>query len=192
MARRPPWVFKELSEPWELDAVRRLNYRTFVEEIPQHSPNAERSLADRLLDRSTCFVCVEETERLRGMIAVCGERPFSLDAKVPDLDRHLPLHRTPCEVRLFAVEREHRGGPVFAGLLSCVLRHSRRRGWDLGLISATERQERLYRHLGFTAFGPPLGTPEARYQGMYVTWDLLAGSAVRMAEGSGIEEGERG
>lgn len=185
MSDSSPWVFKVASEPWELDAIDRLNYRTFVEEIPQHAANPARLLSDRLLPQSTCYVCVAG-DQLLGMVAICGRRPFSLDAKLPDLDSYLPPHERPCEIRLLAVEPQHRRGPVFGGLLACLLRHAQRERFDLGLISATDRQEHLYQHLGFMPFGPPLGTPQARYQGMYITWDRLVASTNLMEqEGTG-------
>ena len=43
------------------------------------------------------------------------------------------------------------------------------RGYDLGVISGTTRQTRLYRHLGFVPFGPQVGKGEATFQPMYVT-----------------------
>ena len=43
------------------------------------------------------------------------------------------------------------------------------RGYDLGVISGTTRQQRLYRHLGFVPFGPQVGKGEALFQPMYVT-----------------------
>jgi GNAT superfamily N-acetyltransferase len=181
---------KVASEPWELEQVYGLNYRIFVEEIPQHSPNAERRLVDRLLDKSTLYVCLDG-ERLRGMVAVCGERPFSLDAKLPDLDAYLPPHRRICEVRLLAVEPDDRGGLVFTALMRAVLRHSRQHGFDLGVLSGAERQLPLYRHLGCVPIGPPLGTERARYQGMYLTWErvsptvLKRGGALAEAPGRG-------
>src|SRR3954454_8321296 len=115
---------KIASEPWELEQVYGLNYRTFVEEIPQHSPNEERRLIDERLARSVCFVCLDG-RRLRGMVAVCGQRPFSLDAKLPDLDSDLPPHGRLCEVRLLAVEKNDRRGVVFTALMGAVLGHAR-------------------------------------------------------------------
>ena len=38
--------FKIASEDWELEAIHRLNYKTFVEEIPQHANNPEQRLVD--------------------------------------------------------------------------------------------------------------------------------------------------
>ena len=172
---------KIASEPWELEQVYGLNYRTFVEEIPQHSANEERRLIDRRLERSDCYVCLDG-RRLRGMVAICGERPFSLDAKLGDLDSHLPRHERPCEIRLLAVEKDDRGGQVFAALMAALVRHSRQRGYDLAVLSGAQSQLRLYRHIGCVPFGPPLGTEAARYQGMYLTWDRLSPSLLRLAQ----------
>lgn len=38
------FIFKIAGEEWEIEAVHALNYKTFVEEIPQHVPNGERKL----------------------------------------------------------------------------------------------------------------------------------------------------
>jgi hypothetical protein len=48
-----------------------------------------------------------------------------------------------------------------------VCRYFEMRGHDLALMSGTLRQAKLYEHLGFVAFGPVVGTPEASYQPMY-------------------------
>lgn len=165
-------IFKVADQPWEFEQIYRLNYKTFVEEIPQHSPNPRKALIDQLLAKSICFICLKDN-RLLGMVAVCGQRPFSLDAKLPDLDSYIPRGSRPCEFRLLAIDRAYRGGAVFGGLLRCLIRHCRNAGYNLGLVSAAVRQEKLYRHLGFVPFGPPLGTAAAPYQGMHLTWDRL-------------------
>jgi GNAT superfamily N-acetyltransferase len=177
---------KIASEDWELEQVHGLNYRTFVEEIPQHSPNDERRLVDRLLARSVCYVCLDG-RRLRGMVVVGSERPFSLDAKIADLDSYLPSHRSACEVRLLAVERDDRGGTVFAALMGAVLRHARRHGHDLAVLSGAKRQLPLYRHMGCVPIGPLVGTAAAPYQGMYLTWERLSPSL--LDEKLGLLEG---
>lgn len=174
-------VFKTAEEPWELEQVYRLNYRTFVEEIPQHDPNPERRLVDRLLDHSTCFIGLAGRQVV-GMIAVSDQRPFSLDRKLRDLDLYLPPARRPCELRLLSVEKEHRRGVVFKGLFRLAVRHAQENDYDLAVISATESQIRLYRHIGFVPFGPPLGTPAAPFQGMYLSWERLADSAYRLLD----------
>ncbi len=183
IAAPPGVIWKRLTEPWELDQVYRLNHRTFAEEIPQHAERPDRRLIDARLADSVAFVAVAE-ERVVGMVAISSKRPFSLDGKVPDLDSYLPPHARACEVRLLCVEPERRQGAVFGGLLGCVIEHGRSEGIDLAVISGTERQGKLYRHLGFQTFGPPIGTPKAPYRAMYVTWDDLAPSARKLGEGA--------
>ena len=55
-------------------------------------------------------------------------------------------------------------------------------GVHLALISATVHQAKLYRHLGFVAFGPPIGTARAPFQAMYVTWDRAPASVRRLVD----------
>lgn len=167
-----PLVFKIASLPGELEQVRRLNYRTFVEEIPQHAPNPDGVLADPFDDENTYVVALQD-ERVVGMICVRDRRPFSLDRKLPDLDAHLPPARSVCEIRLLSVEQQHRTGVVFRGLVERLADACAERGHDLAVISGTTRQLKLYRHLGFIPFGPLVGTAEAPYQPMYLTLDAF-------------------
>ena len=41
MSTRAPLTFKIASEDWEFELIHRLNYKTFVEEIPQHTPSTQ-------------------------------------------------------------------------------------------------------------------------------------------------------
>jgi len=54
-------------------------------------------------------------------------------------------------------------------LIDLLLEHGRARGYDLAIISGTLRQTKLYRHLGFSPFGPVVGTTEAPFQPMSIT-----------------------
>ncbi|MBM3906656.1 MAG: aminotransferase class V-fold PLP-dependent enzyme [Gemmatimonadetes bacterium] len=157
-----------LATEADLDDIRQLNHQTFAGEIPQHAPRPDGRLVDRFEGVST-FIVVRDGDRLVGMCALRTERPFSLDAKLPDLDRHLPPGRTPCEIRLLAVEPEYRHGVVLRALLTRLVEEAVTRGFDTGVISATTRQLKLYTHMGFVPFGPLVGTEEAAYQPMYVT-----------------------
>jgi aspartate aminotransferase-like enzyme/GNAT superfamily N-acetyltransferase len=165
-------VFKLATEDWEIEQVHRLNYRTFVEEIPQHAPNAEGRLVDRFHAENTYLICLQG-QRLVAMLAMRAKRPFSLDSKVPNLDAYLPQGRTPLEIRLMAVEPEFRKTAVFAQLFEHVVRHCLVEGYDIAIISGTTRQAKLYRHLGFVPFGPLVGTEQAPYQPMYLTLEAF-------------------
>jgi hypothetical protein len=53
MARDQPLIYKIATEAHEFELIYQLNYRTFVEEIPQHAPNPEGYLIDRFHDENT-------------------------------------------------------------------------------------------------------------------------------------------
>ncbi len=160
--------FVRLAIEADHDAIHALNYRTFVEEIPQHAPNASRRHVDRFHDENV-YAVYEVNGRIVGMVSGRTQRPFSLDQKLGSVDDYLPAGRTPVEIRLLAVEPEFRASRVFAQLVGFITRHLMAQGYDLGIMSGTTRQLRLYRHLGFHAFGPLIGTEQASYQPMYIT-----------------------
>ena len=169
-------IFKVASEPWEMEAIHRLNYRTFVEEIPQHERNDDGRLVDKFHDGSNYVICVS-SGTLAGMVSMRLVRPFSLDSKVPDLEAHLPPGRKWCELRLLAVEKKFRGSAVTAGLLRLVCSEAAARGIDAGVISATTRQLKLYRHLGFEPFGPLVGREGAWFQPMHLSMEKFLASS---------------
>jgi len=164
--------FRIAVEPWEFEAIHALNYKTFVEEIPQHQHSGEKLLVDKFHAENTYVICLDG-ERLVGMLAMRSKRPFSLDQKLPDLDKHLPAGRSIVEIRLLSVEKEYRNGYVFRGLLGLVLEHGKSKGYNFAIISGTVRQEKLYRHLGFIPFGPIVGSGEAQFQPMYLTLETI-------------------
>ena len=158
----------------EREQVHLLNYEIFVEEIPQHQPNPERRLVDRFHGENTYFQCWRENE-LVGMVCTRDKRPFSLDAKLPNLDELMPPHHRVVELRLLAVKREHRTPQVFRGLTRLMGEHCTAQGYDLAVVSAFLGQMELYRHIGFKPFGPVVGITPAQFQPMYLTTDAVAG-----------------
>ena len=95
MSAQEPLVFKFASEDWEFEQIHRLNYRTFVEEIPQHHASPTQRLVDKFHAENTYLICLSN-QKLAGMLTVRGHRPFSLDQKLPNLDSFLPAGRTVC------------------------------------------------------------------------------------------------
>jgi aspartate aminotransferase-like enzyme len=180
MSAEPSLKFKIASEPWELEAIHRLNYKTFVEEIPQHARNPEERLVDKFHAENTYAICLQG-DQLVGMVAGRGQRPFSLDVKLPELDKHLPAGRKPLEVRLLSVEKKFRNGFVFSKLVGLIAHHFREQGYDLAIISGTMRQLRLYKHLGFVPFGPMVGTGDAQFQPMYLTLETFLQMAKQLS-----------
>jgi len=160
--------FKIASEESEFEQIFRLNYKTFVEEIPQHAPNPEKRLVDRFHHQNTYLIGLDGDDVI-GMMAVRDKRPFSLDEKLGNIDPYLPPGRSICEVRLLAVLPSHRNGMVFQGLLKLLLEYGHQKKYNLAVISGTVRQQKLYKHLGFVPFGPMVGAKEAQFQPMYLT-----------------------
>lgn len=172
-------TFKFAEEASEMEQIHELNYRTFVREIPQHAPREDQRLVDKFHDENTYGICLSG-DRLIGMIACRGKRPFSLDGKLADLDSYLPAQSNLCEIRLLAVEPAFRGAPVFCGLVQLVERYMRENGHDRAVMSGVIRQQKLYRHLGFAPFGPVVGSGEARFQPMQLALkDFCENPAIR-------------
>ena len=167
-----PLVFKVATEDWEFEQIHRLNYKTFVEEIPQHQASSSQRLVDKFHPENTYLICLKN-QKLVGMLAVRGARPFSLDQKLPNLDSYLPPGRTICEIRLLAIEKKFRGAQVLQGILALLWQHGVEKSYGLAIISGTTRQSKLYQHLGFVPFGPMVGSGDAQFQPMYVTLETF-------------------
>ncbi len=164
----PQLAFRVARGQRELEQLHSLHYRAFVEEIPQHPRNDAGLHVDRFHDENVYVVAVDG-EQVVGSLALRTHRPFSLDAKLPDLDRYLPRGRRVCEVRLLNILPEHRHGGVLPGLLAALTDWAETEHVDAAVISATTRQLRLYGRLGFEPFGPLVGTSDAPFQPMVLT-----------------------
>jgi len=162
------FTYKIASEPEEMEQIYKLNYETFVEEIPQHEKNESHYLIDKF-DEENVYIIAKDEEEVIGMIAVRANRPFSLDFKIADLDDYLPKHMRPCEIRLLTVKRKYRKSRVFYHLVNLLVSYCLEKKYDLALISGTDRQIRLYKKIGFKPFGPMVGTEGAMFQPMYLT-----------------------
>ncbi len=168
MISKIPLIFKIATEGWEFEQIHKLNYKTFVEEIPQHEGNPDRTLIDKFHQDNKYVICVREN-RLIAMVSIRDRRPFSLDQKLKDLDSYLPKCSSIVEIRLLSVEKGYRRGHVLKGLFATLIEQVQTHAYDLGIISATLNQMKLYKHLGFVPFGPLLGNDAAVFQPMYLT-----------------------
>lgn len=160
--------YKIAESAEELDKIYSLNYRTFVEEIPQHSQNEAHQLIDRFDKENEYIIALNEQEELVGMVCIRDQRPFSLDSKLDNLDHLLPVHDKKCEIRLMAVRPDYRKTGVFRGLVQKLFEIAAPRNYDIALISGTDRQQELYKSIGFKVFADAVGTQEALYYPMYL------------------------
>lgn len=100
-------TIKLAQEPYEFDQIHQLNYKTFVEEIPQHSPNTEKKLIDKFHFKNKYVIAIKDND-LIGMVCYNQVRPFSLDEKVSNLDKLIPPYKNLAEIRLLAVDIKER------------------------------------------------------------------------------------
>ncbi|PFR46855.1 aminotransferase class V-fold PLP-dependent enzyme [Bacillus cereus] len=171
-------IYKVADQAWEFESIHKLNYKTFVEEIPQHEETKERVRIDRFHEENTYLICLDD-DKLVGMVALRGKRPFSLDYKISNLDFYLQEHgENVYEIRLLSVEREYRNGRALLGLIRFLHRYLLLNGYELALISATTRELPLYEQMGFKPFHTLVGTEEAAFQPMYVTPAMFEESSV--------------
>lgn len=162
------YYYRLAELPQDAERIHRLNYRTFVEEIPQHQSNESGLLVDSFHEENTYIVCVKE-EEIVGMIALRAARPFSLDKKIGPVEELLtppPLY--PVEIRLLVVDPAHRRGRAFFGLMQALANWCMKAGHDAAVISGTTREQKLYGQIGFQPFAEPVGTEEAKYVPMVI------------------------
>lgn len=161
-------IIKPATELNEFLQIHHLNYKIFVEEIPQHQANEEKTLVDEFHSRNF-YIIAKREDLVIGMVSYNWVRPFSLDNKIADLDAYLPPHNKLAEIRLLSIQRGERKATVAYRLLQYLCKVLIGGETDAAVISATTRQLKLYRSMGFTPFGSLVGTPGALYQPMYIT-----------------------
>ena len=154
----------------EFDAIAKLNYATFVEEIPQHELNESKRKIDRFHAENTYLVVYKENE-IVGMLAFRDQRPFSIDEKIGVVENYLEeaICGKLCEIRLLAVKKTYRTGRVLLRLAQALYSFAYEKGYSAALISGTTREEKLYKQMGFTQFAPAVGTEEAKFLPMVLT-----------------------
>lgn len=152
----------------EFQAIAKLNYKTFVEEIPQHEQHASGMRVDPFHDQNTYLIVLSDLEVV-GMIALRAERPFSLDMKIGKVEEQLPDIGKVCEIRLLAVDKAHRNGRVFFLLARALSDFCYEQEYDSAVISGTTRELKLYRQLGFRPFADPVGKGDAVFIPMITT-----------------------
>lgn len=159
----------------EYEKIAKLNYSTFVEEIPQHEVNEASMRVDPYHNENTYLVVLNDKE-LVGMIALRADRPFSLDQKIGKVEAYLDDVGKICEIRLLAVRKEHRNGRVFFLLARALSDYCCEEGFDAAVISGTTREMKLYGQIGFHPFAEPVGAGEAVFIPMVTTRTAYAHS----------------
>jgi len=125
-------------------------------------------LIDKFHDENSYLIAIKDGD-IVGMLAIRGERPFSLDQKLNDVDSYLPKGLRVCEIRLFTVKKAFRRTRIVRDLFSMVVEYCIVNNFDAAIISGLLKQVNLYKHLGFVPFGPIVGDEKAAFQPMYLS-----------------------
>jgi aspartate aminotransferase-like enzyme len=163
MLRIGQYVFKRADAPHELEQIHRLNYRTFVREIPQHADQGGERLVDKFHHKNVYFIVLLQ-DRVLGMVSAHSEPPFSVAERLADPAVLQRPGTRPLEARLLAIEPGQRhSSHIFIGLLWCVYEHARVNGYSHMYISGVEERVKLYERIGFAPLGPAVPSGNARF-----------------------------
>ena len=166
------YVFKRAVTTEEIEQIHRLNYRTFVTEIPQHHDTGEGRLVDKFHAKNTYFIAVRR-DQVVGMISIHDQPPFSIADRLPDPSILTHPDSRPIEVRLLAVAPEQRKTTVMMGLVSQFYEYARAQGYTHAYLSGVVARVPLYQQFGFEPLGPAVRSGEASFVPMGVTISRL-------------------
>jgi aspartate aminotransferase-like enzyme len=178
MLRVGQYLFKCAETRQELEQVHRLNYRTFVSEIPQHEDTGNGLLIDKFHNKNS-YIVVLRGSRVVGMLGVHNQPPFSVAERLPDPSILTRPGIEPIEVRLLAIEPDERNSTMFFGLMWFMYAYAEERGFTHMFISAIEERLQLYKRMGFKVLGPSVASGMARFVPMALTLGDLPAKARR-------------
>ncbi|MDA0667885.1 MAG: GNAT family N-acetyltransferase [Planctomycetota bacterium] len=164
----------------DLPEVRRLLHRTFVSELGQYADGGAGQHADKFEHKNHAYLAWENGV-LVGMVAVHGEAPFSVAARLPRETPMQSIADRPLEVRLLCVNPGHRGTHIAFQLMAAVFAHAIANDFHELWISGVEEQLPLYRKLGFEALGPAIADGKVAFTPMRVRLDKLPSGLKRLA-----------
>ena len=156
--------FKKAETEDEFEQIFRLNHSVFAGELEQYPTRASERLVDKFHDKN-CYVIALFDDAVVGMISLHDQPPYSVAGKLAD-PAVLEAFGRLIEVRLLAVESQHRNGVVMAGLMLGVYDHAR--NYDAITISGHVEKSGLYHELGFRDLGPPVESGQAVYVPMAI------------------------
>src|SRR5215471_5987593 len=166
------YVFKRADSNEEIEQIHRLNYRTFVAEIPQHHDPGDGRLVDKFHAKNTYFIALRRG-KVVGMISVHDQPPFSVADRLADATILSRPDSRPIEVRLLAIAPEQRKSTVLMGLVWQFYEFARANGYTHAYLSGLEERLALYRQFGFEPIGPAVRCGGASFVPMGITISQL-------------------
>jgi hypothetical protein len=116
MLRVGLYLFKWAETEDEFAQVHRLNYRTFVGEVPQYPDPGTGILIDKFHHKSRYLIALKDG-RVVGMASAHDQPPFSVTDRLSDPGLIQQPGMRPLEVRLLAIEPAERNTCMFIGLV---------------------------------------------------------------------------
>ena len=162
------YVFKCADAKHEFEQIHRLNYQTFVGEIPQHADNGVGVLVDKFHTKNAYFIVLKD-DRVVGMVSVHDKPPFSVADRLADPGILTRDGVRPLEVRLLAVQPEERRSNIFFGLIYTMYSYAVGNGYTHLFISGVEQRQDLYERLGFVPLGPAVASGQTSFVPMVLT-----------------------
>lgn len=179
MLRVRHYVFKRAESTFEFEEIHRLNFRTFVNEIPQHPDPGTGLLVDKFHHKNAYFIVLCHN-RVVGMLSGHDQPPFSVADRLADATILQRPGIRPLEVRLLAIEPDKRNSTVFFGLLWSLYGYAQEKGYTHLFISGLKERVRLYKRLGFEQLGPPVSHGKAAFVPMVLTVGQLPARLERL------------
>lgn len=173
------YVFKRAEHRHEFEQIHKLNYQTFVNEIPQHQDTGAGTLVDKFHQKNVYFVVLKD-DRVVGMISVHDQPPFSIADRLSDPSILTGPGTRSLEIRLLAVEPEERNTNVFFGLIYLLYRFCRDQGYTNLFISGVEDRQAMYEEIGFQPIGPAVKCGPTAFVPMMMVFDRLPRRIERM------------
>lgn len=168
MHRTGQYFFKFAESDEEIAQIHKLNYETFVREIPQHHDNGTGQLVDKYHDKNH-YIIAKKDDEIVGMLCANGVGPFSVESRLSDPSIITSDGKKPVEIRLLSVKPEERHSAVVNGLVFALFQFANDAGYTHFVISGVVEQEKFYEHIGFTALGPAVGQGRAQFIPMIVS-----------------------
>jgi aspartate aminotransferase-like enzyme len=162
------YLFKTAETKQEFEQIHRLNYRTFVSEIPQHADPGSGVLVDKFHGKNAYLIVLREG-RVVGMVSAHDQPPFSVAERLSEPEVLTRPGTRPLEVRLLAIEPDERNSTMFFGLIWSLYEHARTNGYTHLFISGVAERVDLYERLGFVSLGPAVPCGSASFVPMVLT-----------------------
>jgi hypothetical protein len=156
------YIFKDAETEEEFEQIRRLNHRIFAEEVAQHDRTADSRLIDKHESKSRFYIAMHQGQVV-GMVCTCSQPPFSVEQRLASPDLLAVLPQPLLEIRLLAIDPEHRRRMVFLGVLGRMVARTLSQNYGTLLISAVDDRLDMYTRMGFKPIGPAVPGGAARF-----------------------------